>query len=165
VTHLVVPEWSQNIPQESKPSFFTTSEILALQVELGHFKNVGPRNINASKMQWVNLITILVPTFKFWENQPTDTLLPESKSLKSKSKLMCNREMGSDTTGSKCGVKLNWPQEIEESVFGCPECLLEDVIWCLKNFSYLILFSNGKLRVTFEVLVNDNQIEQLRYIG
>jgi hypothetical protein len=93
------------------------------------------------------------------------TVTTGAESLQSKSKLMSDGKLGSDTTGSKDIVKLNLPQDKKESVFGCAESLLEDVTWRLKNFSYVILLSNGELRATIKVLVVDNQIQQVRYVG
>jgi hypothetical protein len=78
---------------------------------------------------------------------------------------MSNGKLRSDTTGSKDVVKLNLPQDKKESVFGCAECLLEDVTWCLKNFRYLIVLSNGEMRATFKVLVVDNQIKKFLCVG
>jgi hypothetical protein len=93
------------------------------------------------------------------------TVTTGAKSLKSKSKLMSNGKLRSDTTGSKDVVKLDLPQDKKESVFGCAECLLEDATWCLKNFRYLIVLSNGEMRATFEVSVVDNQIKKFRCVG
>jgi hypothetical protein len=78
---------------------------------------------------------------------------------------MGNGKLGSDTTGSEDVVKLDLPQDKEESVFGRAECLLEDVTWCLKNFSYVILLSNGEMRAAFKVSVVDDQIKQFRCVG